>query len=315
MNSISSIHRNLILANNNRQPAISTTTYTYTGSNQSMTIPSGTVYMTVKCWGAGGGSKQNKNDGLPNSYGGGGGYTFASIAVSAGQTYNVIVGQGGQTNTNGQSLLATYGGGSGQPLAGDAYWSASSGGGRSAIEFLGNDIVTAGGGGASGHSTGKGFNMNGGAGGGLIGGNAIAVGGSGNYGGGFGGTQTSGGAAGNIDGSTVQDGSPSSAGTKYNGGLCGKHGGAAGGGYYGGGSGNMWFNINSPNVFCGGGGGSSYVDPTKIYNSTPSIITQANVNEVANKAGLPSGNTEVGAGGSITGSAGGNGLVIVSFYG
>ena len=307
------MHRNVCVVTKNSGGLISKTNYIYTGVNQTLTIPSGATYMNISCWGAGGGSKPVAAwGGTSNNYGGGGGYTFASISVSPGQTYTIIVGQGGQNTLSGPTS-GTYGGGSGQPMINDPNWYSASGGGRSAIKNSGgSDIVTAGGGGASGHSINSGLQVNGGAGGGTTGGNASYT----NYGGGYGGTQTAGGASG-ISTYQTGIGTPSTGtGSLYTGGTCGSYGGAAGGGYYGGGSGNIcWANGNPVVIFTGGGGGSSYVNPANIYNSTATVLMQANVNVVANAAGIPSAYTgTIGNGGTNTGGNGQNGLVIVSIY-
>lgn len=68
-------------------PVPDTYVFTYTGLQQKVTVPAGKTSMTVKCWGAGG----SQDGGIP---GGVGGYTTATIAVTAGDEYAVIVGQG-----------------------------------------------------------------------------------------------------------------------------------------------------------------------------------------------------------------------------
>ncbi len=60
----------------------------YSGEDQFFTVPSGVTSAVVQLWGAGGGGSGNSN-------GGAGGYVRATLAVSAGQAYKVIVGGGG----------------------------------------------------------------------------------------------------------------------------------------------------------------------------------------------------------------------------
>ena len=203
----------------------SSTTYSafsYTGSDQTWTAPSGFSSVTVRLWGAGGGSRGS-------NIGGGGGFVKGTLSVTAGNDYDVIVGQGGGING---AADAYGGGGRGGP-------NAATGGGRTAIRTDGGnaDLVTAGSGGGSG-TTG-----NGGGGGGTTG----KVG-TGYLSNGGGGTQSAGGS------------SHGSAAGQYFGGDAYPHGslsnsGGGGSGWYGGGSGGNRNDVH----FGGGGGGSSYV--------------------------------------------------------
>lgn len=214
-------------------------TFNYTGAAQQWTVPTGVTSVTFHAVGAGGGAG--------NAEGGGGGYATGSYSVTAGNTFEIIVGQGGIRHSTafvvglvGETARrnASYGGGAAG--MGDPTWNNTwaSGGGRSAVRITGSadDLITAGGGGGGGYSTA------GGAGGGLIGVSA----------GGGGGTQSAGGAGASAG---IQSGT---AGIKYAGGFAGTvtsgyqyaEGGGGGGGYYGGGG------AGDNN---GGGGGSSYV--------------------------------------------------------
>lgn len=67
---------------------ISTTNFTYTGGTQTYTVPSGTQYVIVKAWGAGGGT------GVLTP-GGGGGFIVVRYNASASQTWTVYVGGSG----------------------------------------------------------------------------------------------------------------------------------------------------------------------------------------------------------------------------
>ncbi|MDB5225606.1 MAG: hypothetical protein JWL87_558 [Candidatus Adlerbacteria bacterium] len=111
-------------------------TFSYTGGDQTYTVPAGVTSVLVKAWGAGGGTGCNGGEGP----GGRGGYTSGTLAVSPGQVLTVIVGQAGTKNGP-----RTYGGGGhGQYPDFPTY---GSGGGRSAIRNAGGtELLTAGGG-------------------------------------------------------------------------------------------------------------------------------------------------------------------------
>lgn len=69
--------------------------FRYTGSMQTISVPTGATKMFVKCWGASGGSNDRSGAPAGVGFGGGGGYTYGEITVSAGQTFGVLVGQAG----------------------------------------------------------------------------------------------------------------------------------------------------------------------------------------------------------------------------
>ena len=98
--------------------------FTYSGSDQSYTVPSGVTSVTISMWGAGGGGGQ------AGGYGGGGAYVNGTLAVTAGMSLRIIVGQGGSVGAS-----SSYGGGG----FGNG---AASGGGRSAIQLIQTGIVT-----------------------------------------------------------------------------------------------------------------------------------------------------------------------------
>lgn len=316
-------------------PQTFTLTYTYTGANQTLNIPSNiSGNVNIKCWGAGGGTigKGAIATIYKTGLGGGGGYTEANFNKSfvAGQTLTIIVGQGGQTSESGGNLLATYGGGGGQPLAGDQNWGAASGGGRSAVRLPGSvEIITAGGGGAGGGTAANASAgvCSGGAGGGLSGGNAEAsnpltgaaspnnIPTATQYNG-YGGTQTAGGIKGNgavatnnTDGSLFTGGS----GTTFSPG--------GGGGYYGGGGGGATKTTTGTNIwiFAGGGGGSSFVDTSK---GTQVQMLQGSGATVAGTAFFPTGysSANIGSGGvpdstatANSGKFGKPGLIVITY--
>ena len=197
-----------------------TNTYSYTGGEQTWTVPCGVSSITIKCYGAQGGANGSAT-------GGQGGYATGTLAVAAGQiVYIEVGGQGGNTGAAGWN-----GGGAGIPGYGRA-----GGGGASDVRYGGNGlsnrvIVAGGGGGACTSFT------PGGAGGGTNGGDGARA--SSGYAG-FG-------AIGGVGGIGQTNGSP------YNGTL-GQGGtyvtllySGGGGGWYGGGAG------------LSGGGGSGYI--------------------------------------------------------
>ena len=209
-----------------------TTTFNYTGSDQSWTVPTGVSSATFYLIGAGGG-------GGISYAGGGGGYATGTYAVTAGQVLKIIVGQGGGgarfaavSGYPGSYTPLTYGGGgrSGSFSSGwEGYF--SSGGGRSAIRLpnTNTDLATAGGGGGAAYGE-CGF-----------GGGGTTASGPGTTGA----TQSSGGIGG-----TSGNNYPGTKGAAYLGGDSKDEGGGGGGGFFGGGGG-------GDNT--GGGGGSSYI--------------------------------------------------------
>lgn len=151
---------------------LSTTTYSSAGQ-YTYTTPTGTSFIVIKAWGAGGGTQGNSEQ---YSEGGAGGYVTASYTIGASQAVNVRVGQGNASNggggatavwkTSGFQMIAG-GGGQGGGNGDESSGSAGSPGGPS-------------GGGGSGpmNLNGGGYTHNGG----TPGGNGGA-GGSGYYGG------------------------------------------------------------------------------------------------------------------------------------
>ena len=199
------------------------TTYSYTGSNQTFTVPTGLTSFVVDIKGAGGGNQGNAGAG------GNGGRTQGTRTATAGQSYIIIVGEKGKLSSG-----SSFGGG-GSYTAGNG--NGGGGGGLSGI-FLtsythGNSVAIAGGGGGGAYG-----GATGGHGGGTSGNNA----GNGNA---TAGGQSGGGAGdgGGGNGSALQGGSASGSG----------NGGSGGGGYYGGGGGAE----GSTDV--SGAGGSGYI--------------------------------------------------------
>jgi CshA-type fibril repeat protein len=223
--------------------------FTYTGADQTFTVPAGITQLTASVFGAGGASSLEGK-------GGGGGWSEGAFPVTPGQVLTITVGQAGQDN----STVGTYGGGGrgGEVDGGIQELTApdgGSGGGMSAVWLTSygvDPMLIAGGGGAADVET----SADGGTGGGATGGA-----GAGGTRAGGGGSQLGGGAAGSNgcgEGDT---------GAAYQGGAGGdgyRPGGGGGGGYYGGGGGDC---LPSPffSAFAGpGGGGSGYKHNTVV---------------------------------------------------
>lgn len=229
-------------------PAVNTTNFSYTGSDQTWTVPYGVNSVQVVLNGAGGGSNARGSYDTPGS----GGLVSGTLAVTPGTVLTIVVGASGGTTPLTTTLYG--GGGAGAANGGGG----TNGGGRSAIQITaGTDWVVAGGGGGSGA---VGSRNTGGNGGGRTGGNGNGVSGSGAESGGQGGTQSAGGAP-YPSSSRPTPNNPGSSGTLGVGGNAplsdpSTGTGSGGGGYYGGGSGS--YDAPDAGSYGGGGGGSSY---------------------------------------------------------
>lgn len=243
--------------------------FSYTGANQTFTVPSCVDTIFVKMWGAGGGGRTAR--------GGAGGYTEGYIAVTPGQSYTVVVGGGGDLNYT----IGSYEYGGGGWTYSDGGAGGGSGGGRSAFRNSSNsqDLMTAGGGGG-GYLGGN--DNYGGDGGGNSGANGQ---GSGS---GSGGTTSSGGAGGSGNGGTAQSG------IQYRGGhnTSGWAGGGGGGGYFGGGGAS---GVSSDHG--GGGGGSGFIGGSGVHiaqtlqgsNGTPPMTGDSDYAPGIGDGNLPNG--------------------------
>ena len=206
-------------------------TFTCTGGEQTWTVPAGVSQATFVVEGASGGVLGDISPGL-------GGRAEATVAVTPGTVYTVVVGCQGQKSGGYRPGVPPARGGFGFGQGGDGGPSdstssigASAGGGGSAV-LLGTDVILVGGGGggtASGGDPGAGGGTTGGA-----GGPTTDTGGGGGAG-----TATGPGAGGQVPAGTH-----GSAGTGHDGGsgsaAAGKDnhgGGGGGGGWFGGGGG------------------------------------------------------------------------------
>lgn len=222
--------------------------YTWTGSAQSYTVPSGVTSVTIKAWGAGGGA--GNETGRAAGTGGGGGYAEATVSVTGGEVLTVRPGQGGIAPGGGGgasivsradgTLLVVAGGGGGTD-GGSASGGVGTGGAAGgATGATGASMVSSTWGSGTG---GQGGSQSAGGSGGL----GAVVTGSGNPCDGAAGSylQGGGGAWGWSTCSTATAAVEDAAGTGQSNGA----GGGGGAGYYGGGGG------GSPSTYYGGGGG------------------------------------------------------------
>jgi len=285
---------------NGRLPAYTITAYTYNGANgysgslQNYVVPSGITQLYVALWGGGGASSAQS---VGTGRGGSGCYVSGILAVTPGETLSILVaGYGrGAYEYGSYPVPGGYGGGgygcdgantySGGPTSNAG--NGCGGGGRSAIQRSGADIVSAGGGGGAGYSQGGDAAWTG-----------TATAGSVNGGGG--GSQSGPGAYGSGGNPTIFG--VGTAGSGNNGGNGNNYGGGGGGGYYGGGGG-----ATAGGAGGDGGGGSS-------YTSGLSSATGSN-----GSGGNPPGTSlayyvsGVATGGNCYGTQiGGPGLVVIS---
>ena len=265
-------------------PVLTKVTKSYTGSDQTWTVPAGVTSVTLKVWGGGGAG--SSGGGNQRADGGEGGFTQSTYAVTPGDVLTIKVGRGGTYN-QGQNSSVYVGGGATQRTGNQNGWYGGAGGGLSAVYTAGGTLIALAGGGGGG-SSGVASAGVGGIGGGTTGGSA-------SYPGGGGGTPSAGGAAGSggngngTAGSSLQGGSGIA--DQYNG-----NGGGGGGGYYGGGGGGIGTQSAG-----GGGGGSSYVNGS----CTATNLVQ----------GKNSSDTDWSTGIAVAGSSsvGGDGKVVIAY--
>jgi LPXTG-motif cell wall-anchored protein len=252
-------------------PTAQSTTFTYTGADQTFAVPAGVTELSVTLWGGAGGAAEDNSNALGGS---GGKATFTLSTAGLGSSLKVRVGgngesvrtpafDGGTGATGGWNGGAAGGNGelgSGQPGAG--------GGGSSTI-LTGSTLLGAagGGGGAGGRNVHPMMQGAGGAGGDTVGGDPHAADGHqaemvfefDPLDGGGGGTSTAGGAGavGVFSGTTGVDGAAGigGAGATVANSFHTAGGGGGGGGYYGGGGGATSMESSGS----GGGGGSSWI--------------------------------------------------------
>lgn len=266
-----------------------TTTFSYTGSPQSWTVPAGVCEVTIDMKGGIGGTS------MYGSIGGNGGRLQCTMAVTPGNVYTINVGEAG--------LDGFSGGAGGYPDGGSGSYTffsgiAGGGGGSSDIRVgaatLADRILVAAGagGGADGCGT-----DDGGDGGGTTGNDGLDCSFTNPLTCGLGGTPTAGGA-----GST---GGGGNGGFGFGGNAIGSfftNGGGGGGGYYGGGGGGDISSYGSG----GGGGGSSFADPAYVSGVTHTsgfVSTTTNgYIAITISASVPNGGAIVGSSTICSGS-------------
>ena len=227
-----------------------TKSFTFTGSDESWTVPTGTKSITIEGYGAAGGTGGNSG-----GAGGKGGYLKATISVSAGDTLTIRIGQKGHNGVESSFVTSTvFGnggkGGGGAPIGG---FQGGAGGGTTYVKKSSTNLFVIGAGGGGGAKV-VATPAVGGDGGGTTGSSGsngetgVAIAGTG-------GTQDAGGAVGS-------GGFSPSAGSSLTGGdgassnnlLVGGGGGGAGAGYFGGGGAGAGFMGGGAS----GSGGSSF---------------------------------------------------------
>ena len=243
--------------------------FTYTGSAQTFSVPSGLTSLTAYIWAAGGGGGAHEDgSGSKGSGAGSGGYAKAVINLSGLTNLYLVVGQGGTSGQVSNSSV-NVGGGNGGGLSG--IFDDSNTGHGDAI------LIAGAGGGGSGDSNGQGGPGGGGGGAENNGRDGIADARISQRTQGLGGTTSAGGAAGNASNSSSYTHTNPTAGSALQGGSSGSQasgqtlrssnylgggrayiatngnwmGGGGGSGYYGGGGGICGY-------AGGGGGGSGY---------------------------------------------------------
>jgi gliding motility-associated-like protein len=262
--------------------------FTFTGSMQTFTVPPCVTSITVKAWGAGG--HKGGNDTYNGASGGGGAFVQSTITVTPGQILNIVVGGAGSIGTN---------------CAGSA---------AGGVGGWGNNQINGGRGGNAGSQGCSGGGGGGGAGTGIFAGtNALVVAGGGGGGSG-GGNQSAGAAAGGggqngftVSGCNQGFTNNSGTGNGTQGGDRGNADGAGGGG--GGGGINGGTGGSAPTGCdcggCGGGGGGNFASGAGNIVTNGNGINPANAGDVHFVAG-------VGRGGTASQSSG-NGLLVLIY--
>jgi FG-GAP-like repeat len=130
------------------------TTFTFTGTQQSFTVPAGVTSVTVEAWGGEGGNASDVTRFVGRGTGGLGGYVKATLAVTPGETLLVFVGGRGtdpalgNAGVGGSNGSGSRGGGDGGGLTGSG--GRGGGGGAASVVRQGSSEVIAGGGGGGG---------------------------------------------------------------------------------------------------------------------------------------------------------------------
>ena len=285
-----------------------TQAFTYTGADQTFSLPTGLLRVNAYLWGAAGGGASA--EGYSDS-GGAGGYAYGLINTSSLTTLLVQVGAGGGRTDNGSTRPGRPYPNGGLPSVRNNYTSGA-GGGRSAIFTTSATaanvvLIAGGGGGASAHGGGSGAagsNMQGGNGGGSSGTGSMGYSSPNVELTALAGTQSAGGSSDSGAGRTAAQfqGADAGNGTLWDSGGWNTSGGG-GDGWYGGGV------VN--NQHAGGGGGSGYINTSLVFNGvlTASTITSGKKSSVAPPQ-TASAYYSSGIGQGNVNATGGNGRIV-----
>lgn len=237
---------------------------TFNAGQHLFVVPGGVTVIAVDALGAQGGNVPAGQNG--GTGGLGGRATFATLAVTPGESLNVLVGTQG-SSIPGPLNSTPVPGGLGGPLDGgpggasvpSAAHAGAGGGGASGVVRGGTRLIVAGGGGGGSHGGNGGAGGQNGANGQKQSGSGTSVPGAGAAGatGGNGGAGSGNGSAGTAGNAAGQGGS---------GGSGGDGGGGGGGGWAGGGGGGGGTGTGDGGA-TGGGGGSSFGPPGTTYGS------------------------------------------------
>ena len=307
------------------QAGPNTLAYSYTGSAQTFSVPSGLSSLTAYIWaGGGGGGGQQDGSGGKGSSAGSGGYAKAVINLSGLSTLYLVVGQGG---TSGHVANNSYnvGGGNGGGLSG--IFDDSNTGHGDAI------LIAGAGGGGSGDSDGRGGPGGGGGGANNNGRDGIPDSRLSQRTQGLGGTTSAGGAAANASSSAGYTHTNPTPGSALQGGNSGSQasgqslrasnylgggrayiptngnwmGGGGGSGYYGGGGGICGY--------AGGGGGGSGYAKGSVCSSI--VATNGSDGSGQSTTSAPENSSTYYASGTAEGGAastdGGNGRIVLVY--
>lgn len=268
-------------------PALLTTVTCSTAGDDTITVPSGAVYVSFNVVGGGAsGAATQFNAGVPADSGSGAAIRGVIQLPPNTASLRLTVGAGGAQvpNPNGSGSYGGNGGGGSGLFAYDASQAfladlvvAGGGGGAGSVNLFSNAVSGSANGGNAGLPGGNGQS------GSLI---QVYNSGQGNPGGGA--TPSAaglGGAAGGGSGTAGTDGATQAAGSVAAGGTRGTvvagpayaAAGAGGGGYFGGGGGGAGTNGSQSSGMNGGGGGggSSYVHPTYVLSQSSAVVSSS----------------------------------------
>jgi hypothetical protein len=288
---------------------------TYSGSDQTFTVPNGVTSIDVRVWGSAGGGA-NSSYYTQQGGGAGGGYSKGTVTVSGGQVLGIVTGQGGIPN----STAFTYGWGGPGGNSTNAAASGASGGGMSGVFSSttlsqATSLVLAGGGGGASPAADVNAPYAGGGGGNVAGQDGVPASS------GRGGTQSAGGAAATVNSScsvlpTAGSVGNGGGGGSSNGSGPNEGGGGGGGGYWGGGGGMCQSSGSFPNGPGGGGSGftAGSVTGASMTSGSNFPYSGGNCTGAANSGGSSDTLYAAGIGQGSCYGIGGNGEVVIQYH-